>query len=68
LRVTIRRGNRLISQERRVILEGGRTHETRFQFGVVAPGDRVAESAVTEGTLTNSTTLAASDELLRIEE
>jgi uncharacterized protein (TIGR03000 family) len=44
LRVTIRRGNQLISQERRVILEGGRTHEQRFQFGVVAPGERVADS------------------------
>jgi uncharacterized protein (TIGR03000 family) len=81
LRVTIRRGNRLISQERRIILEGGRTHEQRFQFGMVAPGDRVTESDVSPqdklagGTLTNPATtvdplhvFTASDETLQIEE
>jgi uncharacterized protein (TIGR03000 family) len=43
LRVMVRRGSRTISQERKIILEGGRTQEQHFLFGLSPADDRVAD-------------------------
>lgn len=43
LRVSVHRGGRIISQERKITLEGGRTQEQHFLFGLSRGGERIAE-------------------------
>jgi uncharacterized protein (TIGR03000 family) len=69
LRVTVRRGSRMISQERRITLEGGRTHEQHFMFGVATPGERVAEESEQPSAVGDQLfAIATGDKLLEAED